>query len=93
MGVNQDQNEREPGKEVDKEVRKSDDAEVTEPPSKKPKITDHISRKQNPKAISKEQPEDEYSEGETRMDKQEKPFPKEELKEDVKGDWRGGTPC
>ena len=39
MGVNQDQNEREPGKEVDKEVRKSDDAEVTEPPSKKPKIT------------------------------------------------------
>ena len=86
MGVNQDQNEREPGTEVDKEVRKSDDAEVTEPPSKKPKITDHISRKQNPKAISKEQPEDEYSEGETRMDKQEKPFPKEELKEDVKGE-------
>ena len=86
MEVNQDQNGREPGNEVDQEVRKSDDAEVAEPPSKKPKITERISRKQNPNVISKEELQDEYSEGKTRMGKQEKLFPKKELKEDVKGE-------
>ena len=99
MEVNQDQNvsappERESGSEVDKEVMKAgdDEEEAAEPPSKKLKITEHISRNQNQKAFSKEEPKDECKEGEKIMGKQRKLAvsfiglsPIRELKEEIKG--------